>query len=182
MDMFKEVNNMFNLFLHVTPKSRSLKDGSYVNSKGNRVGTVRDGSWSWTTTTPAVGSKEWLQKPQVQEQLRGVEQLYKREVIRAIHEGRTPPHSVGVGTYTRETLQRDWNDEWEAIAKRMGIKLFEKRKTGGTPNADIWVDANRGSELKFTTQGNVFFQQSSGNTVTVTQTKDGNYTVGGPPR
>ena len=202
MDMFKEVINLFGIFVNGTSPTVGafLADGTYSDGRGRKVGTVDDGQWKWTvhntpeftkpppapqpsmmpisaTAPGVVGSKEWLQQPKIQEQLRGMEQLFKREVIRAIHEGRTPPESVGVGTHTRQSLLREWDDEWQTLANKMGIKLFEKRKTVGTPGPDVWIDVKPGSELKFKTSF-----PSSGNTVTVTQSIDGTYTFGGPPR
>lgn len=142
MKLFATVSNLIKI-PKPRPTSRTTRDGTYTNRKGTRVGTVKDGQWKWTSKIPKipeVGSNEWLQ-PQIQEQIRGFESLFKYEVIRAIHEGRTPPHLVGVGTHTRQSLLQDWNDEWEAIASKMGIKLFEKRKTVGTPGPRVWVDA-----------------------------------------
>ena len=137
VEPFDEISNMFKL-LFKTNQTSSFSD----------IGNFRP------TTPGVVGSKDWLQQPKIQEQLRGMEQLYKHEVIRAIHEGRTPPHSVGVGTYTRQSLLRDWDDEWEAIASKMGIKLFQKRRVHGTPGPYAWVDARPEKTLSFRTGSN----------------------------
>ena len=170
MDLFKEVSNIFNIFVTGTSPAVGafLADGTYSDGRGRKVGTVDDGQWKWTTHAPAftkpppapqpttttapgvVGSKEWLQQPKIQEQLQEMENLFKREVIRAIHEGRSPPGS----DYTRQSLLRDWDDEWQTLANKMGIKLFEKRKTVGTPGPTMWVDIKPGSELKLRTGSN----------------------------
>lgn len=137
LNLFKEVNSMFKALFSFPP-------GSSLSGIENFRPTSR----------PKVGSNEWLRQPQIQEQLRGMEQLYKREVVRAIHEDRTPPHSVGVGTYNRQSLLRDWDDEWEAIASKMGIKLFQKRRVHGTPGPYAWVDARPEKTLSLRTGSN----------------------------
>jgi hypothetical protein len=56
------------------------------------------------------------------------------------------------GRHTRATLLDDWDDEWESIARKMGIKLFEKISTHGTPGFR-WIDPlKHGSELNLRTR------------------------------
>lgn len=192
MDLFKEVKDIFNIFVTGTSPTVGafLADGTYSDSKGRKVGTVDDGQWKWTTHSPTIttgfgaapepfNSEHWAQQPEIQKQLREMKNLFRREVIRAIYEDRTPPESIklhGIGIHTRETLRNDWNDEWQALANEMGIKLFQKRTTAGSPNPNVWVDARPGTELKFKTSF-----PSMGNTITVVQTADSTWTFGGPP-
>lgn len=102
----------------------------------NRRGAKRD---SYGRPLVKPGSKEWFEHPTVQRQLSGMRDIFRMETIRAIHKGKTPPSQVGKGRYSRESLRDEWDDEWEAIAREMGIKLFEKKAVLGTPGYR-WVD------------------------------------------
>jgi hypothetical protein len=69
-----------------------------------------------------------LSSPKVQKQLKAMDKLFKGEVLRALKFGKEPPLLVGKGIYTKKTLKRDWNDEWQAIANDLDIHLWGKPK------------------------------------------------------
>ena len=65
------------------------------------------------TRTGTIG--EFLDHPNVQRHLRGMEHMFMQQTILALWQGKIPPHSVGgYGTLTKKKLIVEWNDEWQA--------------------------------------------------------------------
>ena len=65
--------------------------------------------------------KKFLRHPNVQRQIKGMQQLFKHETLRALYKGEEPPQSIGEGCWTKERLKKEWNDEWQADLKIMRI-------------------------------------------------------------
>lgn len=92
----------------------TAKAGKYRNRDGTRHITVRpDGGWS-------VDVNELLKSPKVQDDLRAMDRLYKRETIMALAQGKCPPNQVGgYGVLTKKKLIIEWNDEWQKAMDRL---------------------------------------------------------------
>jgi len=90
---------------------RKRKPGKYTNRKGTSF-TVDSGGIH-------VDVDELLKSPEVQRQLQGVDRLFKQTTIMALRTGSEPPHMVGKGIYTKKSLLRDWDDDWQAALEEM---------------------------------------------------------------
>ncbi len=89
-----------------------LKPGKYTNRKGTQY-TVDSGGGLH------VDVNDLLRSPEVQRQLKGLNSMFKQQTIMALRLGTEPPHMVGRGTYTKKSLLRDWDDEWQAVLEGM---------------------------------------------------------------
>ena len=89
----------------------------------------------------SVKMNDFFSSPEVQRQLKGMERLFKGETLRALKFGKTPPNAVGQGRHTLESLKKEWNDEWQAVADDLNIDLFSKKQKVGSPRTEV-VNSN----------------------------------------
>ena len=74
----------------------------------------RDGGWT-------VDLDKLLTSPEVHRQLKEAGTLFKWLTIQALLSGTHPPHLVGIGTYTKKSLLKDWNSDWQTVLEEMNI-------------------------------------------------------------
>ena len=98
------------------PKTRKrLKPGTKLkNKRGVHYEVTERGGLRNTET---IG--EFLDHPNVRKQLKAMDGIFKQQTIMALRMGTQPPHLVGVGTYTKKSLLRDWDDEWQSVLEDM---------------------------------------------------------------
>lgn len=92
---------------------KKLKPGKYTNRHGKNYTVERLGGISIDNMS------EFLRTPEVQEQLKGADRMFKKQTIMALRTGSEPPHMVGVGTHTKKSLLQDWDDDWQAVLEEM---------------------------------------------------------------
>ena len=123
----------------VLAQIRNLRDATEWNHEINERVEVGPNVTVTKSGGRHVDVGKLLSSPKVQKQLKAMDKLFKGEVLRALKFGKEPPLLVGKGIYTKSTLKRDWNDEWQAIADNLDIHLWgkPKAKVVGSPGLSM---------------------------------------------
>ncbi len=112
--------------LRTVEKERHFSNaGTSFNEHFDKIKIHNNGAWSITNPD------EFLSHPEVQRQLKGMQQLFRRETLRALHKGTEPPQSFGEGSWTKERLKKEWDDEWQADLEAVNLtheQFFGKSK------------------------------------------------------
>lgn len=99
--------------------------GTSFNEHFGKIKIHNNGAWSITNPD------EFLSHPEVQRQLKGMRQLFRRETLRALHNGKEPPLYIGKGRWTKEKLKKEWDDKWQADLEAINLtheQFFGKSK------------------------------------------------------
>jgi len=51
-----------------------------------------------------------------------MQRFFRQETLRALYNGKEPPESVGQGRWTKERLEKEWDDKWQADLEEVGLK------------------------------------------------------------
>lgn len=95
-------------------KWKELEPGTKLTNRRGRNYTI-DSNGRMRTNIDVLFSD-----PDVQEQIHGFQQMFMRQTILALWQGKQPPHSVGgYGTLTKKKLIIEWNDAWQAEMDRL---------------------------------------------------------------
>lgn len=70
----------------------------------------------------SVDVNKLLRQPNVQRQLKEMQRFFRQETLRALYNGKEPPLSVGQGRWTKEKLEKEWDDKWQADLEEVGLK------------------------------------------------------------